>query len=872
MQFPGQLIAFGSSGESVKEIQRKLGSLGFYEDVIDGIFGENMKTGVIRFQRKNGLNPDGIVGKLTWDKLFNNTGTSKDYPGYLIGVGTADQNVKLIQQQLNALGYNTGTPDGIFGNGTKNAVINFQKDNFLSQDGIVGELTWNVLFFNTVEGNELTYPGQLFSVGSSGENVKRIQNQLNRLGFNVGVADGIFGNGTKQGVMNFQTSRNITADGIVGKQTWDLLMNGSYSENNTTYPGVLLAFGSSGDLVRTVQTQLNSLNYPVGVVDGVFGNNTKQAVIEFQRVHGLQQDGIVGRLTWDILFGNTTTTIGIPFPGVLLGIGSSGEDVKRVQQRLNNLGFNAGTADGIYGTKTKSAVEGFQRLKMLDVDGIVGKLTWNALFSGVKVSNPSIGDTYPGVLIAYGSSGENVRKVQSKLVTLGYLSGSVDGIFGNNTKQAVMAFQHDSGLQADGIVGRMTWNALFSTDSVSSDVPSDGGLGPINGVFKVFIDAGHGGYDPGAVTIGLTEKDTVLKISLYQKELFEAAGYTVKLSRSTDKYLSLKERTDMANAWGADLFISNHVNAGGGQGSEVWASLYDSRSRAYASRVAQNLSLIFRNRGVKTRQGSNGDYLHVIRESKMTAILVEHGFIDNSIDVMHLKSDSKLRAMALAIFQGINSLSPVPNDDKKVFNSKAGFSQLLGQKFDLTLPNPKVTKQILNTNRFTITLEEELVINPNGFPWEIPDEGFDTKDLTKALSEVVIKEVAKQLYTSEDKLSLFMNVDELKNERIEEVRVDIAKLEVDLFNPSLEVQHLVIELKIDTGYKGWKIKQKIIVNFKLDELTPTASAPNWELLKIGITVVAIAIVLTTAPGWVSLGAATAAIALVISTFNNIGLA
>src|SRR5690625_2771290 len=78
---------------------------------------------------------------------------------------------------------------------------------------------------------------------------------------------------------------------------------------------------------------------------------------------------------------------------------------------------------------------------------------------------------------------------------------------------------------------------------------------------KIFIDAGHGGRDPGAVGSKSRESDNVLKVAKRLKTLLESYGHTVRLSRSTDKYLTLSERSRMANTWGADYFLSLHNNA-----------------------------------------------------------------------------------------------------------------------------------------------------------------------------------------------------------------------------------------------------------------------------------------------------------------------
>lgn len=170
---------------------------------------------------------------------------------------------------------------------------------------------------------------------------------------------------------------------------------------------------------------------------------------------------------------------------------------------------------------------------------------------------------------------------------------------------------------------------------------------------KIYIDPGHGGSEPGAVGNGLIEKKLTLDISLRQRDLFEKLGHIVKMSRTVDKVVSLEARVKEANNWGADLFISNHINAGGGTGIEVWHSILGGKGKEYAARVEKELSKIFKSRGLKTRGGRNGDYLFVIRETNMPAILNEFGFIDNAGDTAKLKIEDIRQRLAEAVVSGI---------------------------------------------------------------------------------------------------------------------------------------------------------------------------------------------------------------------------
>lgn len=242
--------------DTVGKIQDKLISKGYKlpKYGIDKKYHEETESAVKKFQKDNGLYPDGEVGEDTWNKLFNiyctvsnpsgdkntypngggsssggsssNTATpTKQWDGVYYKVKSPymkGQTVKDIQNALISKGYKiSGGADGVFGNGTRDAVIKFQKDNGLSADGVVGKDTWNKLFGQSVSANNNNkpYPGYLIKEGSTGQNVVLIQKQL-------GVsADGIFGRNTKTAVINFQKKVKVTADGIVGKVTWDKLFN-----------------------------------------------------------------------------------------------------------------------------------------------------------------------------------------------------------------------------------------------------------------------------------------------------------------------------------------------------------------------------------------------------------------------------------------------------------------------------------------------------------------------------------------------------------------------------------------------------------------------------------------------------------------------
>ena len=536
----------------------------------------------------------------------------------LLQLGDKGDNVKYLQYGLHILCCSPNGFDGEFGNGTLTAVKKFQSKYGLVSDGIVGDVTWNTL------KNEIA----------------TIQAQLNKKGCSVGTVDGIAGPATYNAVISFQNKNGLTADGQVGTATWDILFD--TVSGGTTHTRILKVTSPlmQGDDVKAVQNKLNSLGYNCGTADGYYGNATKSAVISFQSAKGLTADGEVGLATWNALFSSSSNSTGSSYTR-LLKLTSPlmyGEDIKAVQNKLNSLGYNCGTADGYYGNATKNAVISFQSAKGIDTDGVVGPTTWKLLFN-----SSSNGSDYSRILkvtspLMYG---DDVKAVQNKLNSLGYNCGTADGYYGNATRSAVISFQSAKGLTADGEVGPATWNALFNSYSSSGSGTLPGGS------IKVFIDAGHGGTDPGAVGNGLKEKDIVLSIATKLGALLNGRGISIKYSRTTDTYLSLEERARLANAWGADLFVSIHANSATSsvRGTECYTHpTANTATKTLSGNVSRAIASKF---GISNRGHKEANFA-VLRLSNMPAILVETAFISNSSDANLLNTRQTDFSIAIA--------------------------------------------------------------------------------------------------------------------------------------------------------------------------------------------------------------------------------
>ena len=171
---------------------------------------------------------------------------------------------------------------------------------------------------------------------------------------------------------------------------------------------------------------------------------------------------------------------------------------------------------------------------------------------------------------------------------------------------------------------------------------------------KVFISAGHGGSDPGAVANGFKEKDLNLDIALACGDYLKAYGVNVKLSRTKDEDDGICQEAAESNAFGPDYTVSIHINAGGGDGIEAWHQL-DGSSKVLAENILAEAVKIGQNsRGAKTRANSNGtDYYGFIRQTNAPAVIVECAFVDNAKDMEIIDTVAERKAMGVAIAKGI---------------------------------------------------------------------------------------------------------------------------------------------------------------------------------------------------------------------------
>lgn len=174
---------------------------------------------------------------------------------------------------------------------------------------------------------------------------------------------------------------------------------------------------------------------------------------------------------------------------------------------------------------------------------------------------------------------------------------------------------------------------------------------------KICIDPGHGGRDSGASgqinRHHLYEKDVVLSVALYLEELLLEQDHRVYLTRRVDRSLSLHSRSRYANRYDVDFFISIHCNSAyttKAAGIETWIHPYSSVARRFATPIQKELIKAFpthKDRGIK-----EADF-HVLRETRMPAVLVEMEFINNPQQAKFLSKEKNQKKIAAAIASGI---------------------------------------------------------------------------------------------------------------------------------------------------------------------------------------------------------------------------
>lgn len=287
--------------------------------------------------------------------------------------------------------------------------------------------------------------------------------------------------------------------------------------------------GSKGTTVKQLQQNLIGLGYLNDSADGSYGSKTRRAVEAFQADFGLKADGTAGEATQTAIY----------------------NAVVRLQVELKNAGYAPGTADGHFGSKTRAALEKFQRDEELEVTGEMNKATWSAM------DRSSMGIRGG----AAARTAEQIKRMQQALIGLGYLSDKADGVYGSKTREAVRQYQKAYGLTADGSAGSKTMTSLKNTvTALQSDLAR-------KGYYSGKIDSSFGSGTQAAVKAyqkknGLNQ--TGIAGASTMKKLY---GYALGAEVTAEKWKiwidSLYQDTDYSKFWYNDRTMSKTVKTSG---------------------------------------------------------------------------------------------------------------------------------------------------------------------------------------------------------------------------------------------------------------------------------------------------------------------
>lgn len=308
--------------------------------------------------------------------------------------------VASLQERLMDLGFmDNDEPTQYFGPVTEAAIKIFQRQNDLTQDGIVGNDTLTAIMSPSAK----YYTA---SKDDDGDDISRIQVRLYELGYlaEAGQVTGHFGDSTEAAVIKLQEVNGLQTDGKVGRQTTNLLYSDEIRPN-------FLSYGEKSEVVMACQQRLKDLGYMTTTPDGTYGDDTASAVKQFQSRNDLVVDGYLGPSTRILLNSSDAQPNG-------LMLGEQGDTVTRIQKLLNQYGYlAAANITGYYGEVTEKAVKSFQSNNGLSADGSVGQLTMNKLTgTSVKKAGTTSSSTSKGGTVKGGSGVSGLLSIaRSKL-------------------------------------------------------------------------------------------------------------------------------------------------------------------------------------------------------------------------------------------------------------------------------------------------------------------------------------------------------------------------------------------------------------------------------------------------------------------------
>lgn len=508
-------LVLNDMGPDVKELQTHLAELGYYTGQITGRYGETTKSAVTAFQEDFDLEQSGQADSATQALLF----ATLYRP---LHVGSSGTDVTRLQTRLTILGYYTGKITGVYLDATADAVKAFQEKMGMTATGDADGDTQSLVYSSDarsrsgaavvtpepekdteiVDGNNpdaietVAYKKRL-AYGSSGKNVKLLQQRLTDLGYYEGPVSGNFQGNTRNAVKAFQTQNGLAVDGVVGKKTWDLLFNTAsiVLPGDTPAPAATpepVPFHITVDVnnqVVTVYSRDAEGEYTVVVRQMICSSGTKKNP---SSIGDFTLNGRKARWCFFPKWGDyaqywTQITSEIAFHSVIY----ARVDTKSLSiKSYNMLGQRAShgcirllvsDAKWIYDNVGKGTVVTIRDDLPADPElkASVAKPALNKKnMLPVETPQPTAEPVYisgaepplPLEKLQKNNSSDAVYWMQKKLTELGYYSGKCSGTYLAGTIAAVKAFQKDHGLKQTGTADVKTLEVLYA-DELASPKP-----------------------------------------------------------------------------------------------------------------------------------------------------------------------------------------------------------------------------------------------------------------------------------------------------------------------------------------------------------------------------------------------------------------
>lgn len=524
---PGITIRPGNRGDAVVYLQTILTNLKYYSGKVDGIYGQGSQNAVKAFQKDHKLGSDGVVGAKTYQALEKAQAES----GAPAASPTLPPAGPVLPEVTPAAPFETPDAPATYPyNTTAAASVNLRKRastssmriltipqgatlTVMEDNGGYLKVNYRNKYTGYVVKDFINIPEQYLdgkvldinqdarvnyvtlAPGATGRAVRALQHALAELGYYSGSIDGNFGSGTTAATKAFQKRNGLRETGVALPELQQLMFEKRVrnSKNKLVFTktlppidGIDMKEGDFGDAVYALQEMLVKTRHFDSNVGYEYTRATTQAVRAFQKDHKIKVTGKVDSFT--LLAIRTAAGVSATTPPqaqppatqepltednvVIIRDGTVGLAVTRLQQRLVELKYYQISPDGIYNSDDVAAVKHFQRVNNLPVTGIADLATQQTLYTAYAISAdeqvalPQL----PGTtgLLKIGSFGAEVSALQSRLIFLNFLSGSIDGKYGTQTATAVTRFQRANKLKADGIAGPQTIDALYSATAIGN--------------------------------------------------------------------------------------------------------------------------------------------------------------------------------------------------------------------------------------------------------------------------------------------------------------------------------------------------------------------------------------------------------------------